>query len=51
MNMKNTRFENSMALLAALIVIFGVASAANDALADDVRTFESTLNVEVSAIG
>lgn len=48
--MKNTRFENSLALLAALIVIFGVTSAANDALADEVRTYESTLNVEASTI-
>ena len=44
--MKSTRFENSLALLAALIVIFGVTSAANDALAGEAGTVESTLNIE-----
>ena len=44
--MKNARFENTLALLAALIVIFGVTSAANDALADDVRAVESNLNID-----
>ncbi len=46
--MRNTRFENSLAVLAALVVIFGVTSAANDALAEDLSTLESTLNPEVS---
>ena len=46
--MKSTRFENSLAVLAALIVIFGVSSAANDALADDQQAFETSLNSEVS---
>lgn len=48
--MRNTRFENSMALLAALIVIFGVTSAATDALAGEVRDVEATLISEVSTL-
>ena len=48
--MKNSRFENSLAVLAALIVIFGVSAAANDALAGDVYTMESSLNSEVSTL-
>ena len=48
--MRNTRFENSMALLAALIVIFGVSSAATDALAAEVRDVESTLIIDASTL-
>ena len=48
--MKRTRFENSRALLAALIVIFGVTSAANDALAEEVWTVESTLNIDAPTL-
>ena len=48
--MRNTKFENSMALLAALIVIFGVTSAATDALAEEVRDVESTLISDASTL-
>ena len=48
--MRNTKFENSMALLAALIVIFGVTSAATDALAGEVRDVESTLIIDAATL-
>jgi len=46
--MYTKKVVNSLALLAALIVIFGVSTAANMALADDANTTDLTLKTEAS---
>ncbi len=47
--MKSGKFENSLALIGILIVLFAVSAAANTALADEVELLEGNLKVEVSA--
>ena len=47
--MKSGKVENGLALLGVLIVLFGVTSAANTALADEAGTLNSTLKIEASA--
>jgi len=44
--MKTGKVVNTLALLGALIVLFGVTSAANIALADEAGTFSPTLKIE-----
>ena len=39
---------NSLALIAALIVLFGVSTAANIALADGANTMDQTLKIEAT---
>jgi len=46
--MYTRKIENGLALLAALIVLFGVSSAASIALADDAGTMGPDLKKEVS---
>ena len=46
--MYTKKVENGLALLAALIVLFGVSAAAGLALADDSSTTDPTLKNEVS---
>ena len=46
--MKSGKFENSLALIGVLIVLFAVSAAANTALADDVELLEGSVKVEVS---
>ena len=46
--MKNGKFENGLAFVGVLIVLFAVSTAANTALADDVTLLESNLKTEVS---
>ncbi len=46
--MKSGKFENGLALVGVLIVLFAVTSAANTALADEVELLEDNLKVEVS---
>ena len=46
--MKSGKFENSLALIGVLIVLFAVTTAANTALADDVEILDDNLKVEVS---
>ena len=46
--MKSGKFENGLALVGVLIVLFAVTTAVNTALADDVELLESNLKVEVS---
>jgi hypothetical protein len=48
MIMRTGKFENALALLGALIVVFAVTSAANTALADEVGNFDSNLKIESS---
>ena len=47
--MKSGKFENSLALVGVLIVLFAVTSAANTALADEVELLDGSLKTEVSA--
>lgn len=44
--MRTGKFENVLALLGALIIVFAVSSAANTALAADAGTFDSNLKIE-----
>jgi hypothetical protein len=46
--MKSGKFENSLALVGVLIVLFAVTSAANTALADDAELLEDNLKIEAS---
>ncbi|MDJ0813792.1 MAG: hypothetical protein QNJ23_08685 [Woeseiaceae bacterium] len=46
--MKSGKFENSLAVVGVLIVLFAVTAAANTALADDVTLLESSLKFEAS---
>ena len=46
--MKLRKLENGLAVLGALIVIFGVTAAANTALADEAGAFDTTLKIEAS---
>ncbi len=46
--MNTKKVENLLALLAALIVLFGVSTAANMALADDANTMDLTLKTEAT---
>jgi len=46
--MRTGKFENVLALLGALIIVFAVSSAANTALADEVNTLDDTLKIEAS---
>lgn len=48
--MKTGKFENGLALLGALIVLFGVTFAANTALADEAISLNPTLKIEVSTL-
>ena len=45
--MKSGKFENGLALVGILIVLFAVTSAVNTALADEVECLEGNLKVEV----
>jgi hypothetical protein len=47
--MKSGKFENGLALIGILIVLFAVTSAANTALADDVELLDGSLKTGVSA--
>jgi NaMN:DMB phosphoribosyltransferase len=42
--MSSRKIENSLALIAALIVLFGVGAAASTALADEANHSDSTLS-------
>ena len=46
--MKSGKFENSLAVIGVLIVLFAVSAAANTALADDTALLESNLKFEAS---
>ena len=46
--MRTGKFENGLALLGVLIVLFAVTSAANTALADDAEFVEGNLKIEVT---
>ena len=46
--MRTGRIENGLAILGALIIVFAVSSAANEALADEARTLDGTLKIESS---
>ena len=46
--MRTGKFENVLALLAALIIVFAVSSAANTALAADARILDGSLKIESS---
>ena len=46
--MRTGKFENALAILGVLIIVFAVTSAANMALADEARVLDSTLKIEVS---
>jgi hypothetical protein len=48
MIMRTGKFENALALLGALIIVFAVSSAANTALASDVSTLDGNLKIESS---
>jgi hypothetical protein len=48
MIMRTGRFENGLAILGALIIVFAVSSAANQALADEARVIDGTLKIESS---
>ena len=43
--MNSKRFENGLALVAALIVLIGVGSAANNALAEEAGALDATLKI------
>lgn len=47
--MKSGKFENGLALVGILIVLFAVTTAANTALADEFKPLEGSLKTEVSA--
>lgn len=44
--MKSGKVENGLALLGVLIVLVGVSSAANTALADEAGSLNATLKIE-----
>ena len=46
--MRTGKFENALALLGALIVVFAVTSAANTALADEANIVDNNLKIESS---
>jgi hypothetical protein len=46
--MKSGKFENGLALVGVLIVLFAVTSAANTALASEVELLDGGLKTEVS---
>ena len=46
--MRTGKFENALALLGGLIVLFAVTSAANTALAEQANTLDSGLKIEAS---
>ena len=46
--MRTGKLVNGLAILGALIIVFAVSSAANEALAEEVRTLDSTLKIESS---
>ena len=46
--MYTKKVVNSLALIAALIVLFGVSTAANLALADNANTMDLTLKTEAT---
>ena len=46
--MRTGKFENALAILGALIIVFAVSSAANQALAEEARTLDGTLKIESS---
>ena len=46
--MKSGKFENSLALVGVLIVLFAVSTAANKALADDADLLKGSLKTEVT---
>lgn len=46
--MRTGKFENVLALLGALIIVFAVSSAANTALADEANILDDTLKIEAS---
>ena len=46
--MRTGKFENGLALLGVLIVLFAVTSAANTALADDANFVEGNLKIEAT---
>ena len=46
--MKSGKFENSLALVGVLIVLFAVSTAANTALADNVVVLDNNLKTEVT---
>jgi hypothetical protein len=48
MNMRTGRFENGLAILGLLIIVFAVGSAANQALAEEASTLDDTLKIESS---
>ena len=48
MNMRTGRFENGLAILGVLIIVFAVGSAANQALAEEAHSLDGTLKIESS---
>jgi hypothetical protein len=48
--MNSRKFENGLALIGVLIVIFGVGAAANTALASEAGALNSSLKIAVSTI-
>ena len=46
--MNTRKFENGLALLGVLIVMFGVGAAANTALANEAEALNSSLKISVS---
>jgi hypothetical protein len=46
--MNTRKFENGLALLGVLIILFGVSSAANTAFASEVGALNPSLNIAVS---
>ena len=50
MTMNSRKVENLLALLGALIILFGVSVAASTALAADVATADSSLKIDRSTI-
>ena len=46
--MRTGRFENGLAILGVLIIIFAVGSAANQALADEAGNLDGVLKIESS---
>ncbi|MDH3351231.1 MAG: hypothetical protein OEM60_05430 [Gammaproteobacteria bacterium] len=48
--MNSRKVENLLALLGALIILFGVSVAASTALAADVATADSSLKIDRSTI-
>jgi hypothetical protein len=48
MNMRTGKFENGLAILGVLIIVFAVGSAANQALAGEAGALDGTLKIESS---